>query len=102
MRCSLLFETEPKDVLSSGKGPVVVKARSLLCYWMVRKCGVSATDLARRIGISQPAVSISVKRGEKIASEKNFLTSNHAPFFQLAMREASTGEGKDLMERKGH
>jgi hypothetical protein len=34
-----------------------------------RKLGESATLLAERIGISQPVVSISVKRGEKIAEE---------------------------------
>jgi hypothetical protein len=43
------------------------KARSLLCYWAVRKLGFSATELSKKLGVSQPSVSISVKRGEKIA-----------------------------------
>jgi len=50
----------------------VVEGRSLLCYWAVRKLGVSATALAKRIGISQPAVSFSVQRGEEIAKEREF------------------------------
>jgi DNA-binding transcriptional regulator GbsR (MarR family) len=29
--------------------------------------GFTATEVSRRLGVSQPAVSISVKRGEKIA-----------------------------------
>ena len=29
--------------------------------------GLSATELSKKLGISQPSVSISVKRGEKIA-----------------------------------
>jgi predicted transcriptional regulator len=33
----------------------------------MRELGWSATEVARRIGITQPAVSISVKRGEQIA-----------------------------------
>jgi len=32
----------------------------------------SATELARRIGITQPAISQSVKRGEAIAKENGF------------------------------
>ncbi len=45
----------------------MVKARSLFCYWAVRKLGFSATELSVKLGLSQPSVSISVKRGEKIA-----------------------------------
>jgi REP element-mobilizing transposase RayT len=56
-----------KQVWAPGKQPLTVKARSLLCYWAVRKLGISATDLSIKLGISQPAVSLSVKRGETIA-----------------------------------
>ena len=38
-----------------------------LCYWAVRKLGFSATELSKKLGVSQQSVSISVKRGEKIA-----------------------------------
>ena len=34
--------------------------------------GVSATALPEKLRLSQPAVTISVKRGEKIAKEKGF------------------------------
>ena len=60
---------EPKDLWSVGKYGKNVRARSLFCYWAVREFGWSATEVARRIGITQPAVSISVKRGEQIAKE---------------------------------
>ncbi len=33
----------------------------------VRKLGFSATELSKKLGVSQPSVSISVNRGEKIA-----------------------------------
>jgi hypothetical protein len=33
----------------------------------VRKLGFSATELSKKLVVSQPTVSISVKRGEKIA-----------------------------------
>jgi plasmid maintenance system antidote protein VapI len=38
----------------------------------VRELGVTATDLAKQIGMTQPAISISVKRGETIAKETGF------------------------------
>ena len=45
--------------------------RSLLCYWAVRKLGFSATELSKKLGVSQPSVSISVKRGERIAKAEH-------------------------------
>ena len=42
----------------------------------VRELGVSATALAERFGMTQPAVSISVKRGEKIAEEMGLQSDN--------------------------
>ena len=45
---------------------------SLVYYCAVRELGASATALAKRLRLSQPPVSISVKRGEKIAKEKGF------------------------------
>ncbi len=57
----------PEQVWLPGKLPLTVKARSLLCYWAVRKLGFSATELSKKLGVSQPSVSISLKRGEKIA-----------------------------------
>jgi len=32
----------------------------LFCYWAVRELGVSATSLAKVLGLTQPAVSVSV------------------------------------------
>ena len=67
IRVSSELGIEPEQVWSLGKHPLTVKARSLLCYWAVRKLGFSATELSKKLGVSQPSVSISVKRGEKIA-----------------------------------
>ena len=67
MRVSSELGVEPEQVWAAGKHPITVKARSLMCYWAVRKLGFSATELSKKLGISQPSVSISVKRGEQIA-----------------------------------
>jgi hypothetical protein len=37
------------------------------CYWAVRELGVSGTKVGRPLSLSQPAVSRSVARGEKLA-----------------------------------
>lgn len=65
-----LFEVKPEQLFAPGRYPKVVQARSLLCFWAVRELGVTATQLAGQMGLSQPAVSIAVKRGERIAEEK--------------------------------
>ncbi len=67
IRVSSELGIAPAQVWTYGKHPLTVKARSLLCYWAVRKLGFSATELSQKLGVSQPSISISVKRGEKIA-----------------------------------
>ncbi len=42
------------------------------CYWVSCELGLSQVWLARRLGISQPAVSSAVERGRKVAEEKNY------------------------------
>jgi REP element-mobilizing transposase RayT len=71
-RVAAILGVKCEQVWEKGKHPQTVKARSLLCYWVVRELGISATELARRIGITQPAISQSVKRGEAIAKENGF------------------------------
>jgi REP element-mobilizing transposase RayT len=67
IRVASVLGIDPEQVWTAGKQPITVKARSLMCYWAVRKLGFSATELAQKLGVSQPSVSISVKRGENIA-----------------------------------
>jgi hypothetical protein len=72
-RVGMIFKVEPEKILSPGKYKNVVDARSVLCYWAVREIEISATDLAKRLKLSQPAVSIAVKRGNKIVREKGLI-----------------------------
>lgn len=65
-----LFNLGPEEILLPGKYRTRVAARSVLCYFLVRKRGMTATALARRLGIGQPAVSIAVGRGEAIARQR--------------------------------
>jgi REP element-mobilizing transposase RayT len=72
LRVSQLMNIHTEDVWVEGRQQHIVNARSLLCYWAVRELGVTMTDLARRFGISTPAISKSVVRGRKIATSEGF------------------------------
>ncbi len=63
-------------VWEKGKHPETVRTRSLLCFWAVRELGITMTELAVRLGLTQPAVSISVKRGEKLVKENAYRLLN--------------------------
>lgn len=65
------FTMTPDSILNGDKRPQTVKARSLLCYYANRFLGMTTVELARKLQIGQPAVSRSVKRGEKTAKEEN-------------------------------
>ncbi|ORJ52414.1 transposase [Geothermobacter hydrogeniphilus] len=63
------FAVTRDDLLSASKRPAHVRARSLLCYWAVRELGMTVTEVARKVGMTQPAVSRAVERGRGIADE---------------------------------
>jgi REP element-mobilizing transposase RayT len=68
-RVAEVFDIATKEIFSPGKYKKRVQARSVFSYWAVRELGETATSIAKKIGISQPAVSLSVNRGEKIVNE---------------------------------
>ncbi len=70
-RVSDVLEIPIEKVLAAGKNRETVQARSILCYWAVRECGMAMIVLAKKFEISSTAGGQSVVRGEKIVSEKN-------------------------------
>jgi putative transposase len=72
IRVSKLFDLDVQQILLSSKQPVRVKARSLVCYWAVKRLGMAATEVAKKLHITQPAVSKAVQRGEKLALDNKF------------------------------
>ena len=42
------------------------------CYWSMSELGISMSQLARQLGLSVTAISQSVGRGKRIATEDNF------------------------------
>jgi len=63
------FDLSYDQLYTPGRFPAVVQARSVLCYLAVRELGITATELARQMGLTQPAISMSVKRGAGIVKE---------------------------------
>jgi hypothetical protein len=72
MICAKLMNIRPELIYSPGKDRTRVQSRSLFCYWMTRGVGVSMTELSRQLRISLSAVSLCVKRGEKLITEKKY------------------------------
>jgi hypothetical protein len=71
-RVAKIYSIKPEEIFQPGKQPVKVKARSLFCFWAVRELGFTMANLAPKLNISQPAVSMSAQRGERIASENGY------------------------------
>ena len=51
----------PKEIKKAGKNEREVAARSVVSHWAVREVGMSGTEVARRLGVTQPAVNQAVK-----------------------------------------
>ncbi len=69
---SRIYDIEIEEIYSKGRRKVQVEARDLLSYWAVRELGISCTDLAKQLKMTQPGVGYAVSRGEKIAKEHNY------------------------------
>lgn len=71
-RVAELLDISAEEVTSAGKRRAVVKARSIACYWAHRELGMSQTELARKFGVSQPAICAVVQKGQKSIQEHQF------------------------------
>jgi putative transposase len=70
-RVGELFGMRAEEIKTAGKSERELAARSVVSYWAVREVGVSGTEVARRLGVTQPAVSQAVKRGARIIERRH-------------------------------
>lgn len=71
-RVAELMKIDCGEIYRHGKEPTIVQARSLLCHWATHELGLTETDIATRLGITQSSVSRSAARGEEIARQKSW------------------------------
>jgi hypothetical protein len=67
-----IFGLKVAQIYARGREKVRAEARGLLCYWAVRELGYGLTDLAGKLGMTQPGVGYAVRRGERTALERGF------------------------------
>jgi len=65
-----LFNVKKAELYSGSRKKPISEARSVLCYWCVRELGESMTSMAKRLGLTQPAVGYAVDRGEELSKKK--------------------------------
>jgi len=71
-RVAEIYGMETHEIMSKGKQPRKVKARSLFCFWAVSELGMSIRQVAKRLEMSPPGVGFSVERGQAIAHANEY------------------------------
>jgi hypothetical protein len=72
-----IFDIPQRDLMSPGKQPYRVKARSVLICWAVQELGMLTTEVGIRLGMSQSAVSRAAQRGRTIVEELGLSPEKH-------------------------
>ena len=73
-RVGELVEMSPEEIMERGKERRKVETRSIVCYWATDSLGISQRELAKRLQLTQPAVSQAVRRGKDLAKSQSYLT----------------------------
>jgi len=71
-RVAKVLGIELEKVWQTGKNRAVVQARTLLCYWATKEGGITETDLAKKLRLTQSAVSKAASRGEELVKARGF------------------------------
>ncbi|VAX00967.1 hypothetical protein MNBD_GAMMA21-1113 [hydrothermal vent metagenome] len=57
------FSVNPLEITHKGRQNSLSIVKSLVCYWGTQELGLSSTEIARCLNVSQPTISKAVKRG---------------------------------------
>jgi hypothetical protein len=69
IRVGGLLGMNPEEVFRRGKERKTVQAHGLLCYWATEELGMTQEALAQRLRVTQPSISLAVRRGERLAAK---------------------------------
>ena len=70
-RVGELTGIDPDAIMSGDHGRPTVQARSLACYWAAEELGLKQLEIGLKLGMTQAAVSLAIKRGRLLATENN-------------------------------
>jgi hypothetical protein len=76
-RVAEIMEMNTEQIMEPGKDRKRAQARSILCYWATDRLGISQTQLARILGLTQPAISQAVHRGKALVKKQSYSLLNH-------------------------
>jgi len=65
-----IMRVDPNDLRKKGRASDLSGAQGLIAYFGYRALGISGNELTQLFGISRPALSKAINRGESIAKEK--------------------------------
>ena len=71
-RVAEIMHIHSEEILDSGKDRKRTQARSMLCYWATDRLGLSQTELAQILHLSQPAISQAVGRGRELVKAQPY------------------------------
>lgn len=67
-----VVKMSPEEIMDRGRERRKVEARSILCYWSTDRLGVSQREFAKRLKLTQPAVSQAVRRGKDLVKSQSY------------------------------
>lgn len=76
LRVCELFRLTDREVLSRSKQRKRANARSVLAYWSVTELGMTASEVAGKMGLSPSAASRCVQRGERTVAGEGLVLKN--------------------------
>jgi len=71
-RVGELMSISPEEMTERGKERRKAEARAILCYWGADCLGISQMELAKRLKLTQPAVSQAVRRGKRLVRSRSY------------------------------
>jgi len=71
-RVAEIMDMHCEKILDSGKDRKRTQARSMLCYWATDQLGITQTELAQLLHLSQPAISQAVGRGRELVKVQSY------------------------------
>ena len=82
------YAIKADQLMQKGRANDISVAKALICYWGIRKLGVTTVVLAKRLGISQSAVSQAEKRGQVscLAENIEFENKGDQPNVEIATK----------------